>query len=52
MSLCSLGISGESNWRVPAGASTRVSCDQLLLPADGPAASAYVVGEGPGQRVR
>jgi alpha-glucosidase len=42
--LRALGIRGEDDLRVLHGAAARVFGGDLLLPADGPAASAYVLG--------
>ena len=42
--LRALGVSGEDDVRVLHGSAARVSEGELLLPPDGPAASAYVLG--------
>jgi alpha-glucosidase len=42
--LRALGVAGEDGVRVLHGAAARVSGGELLLPPDGPAASAYVLG--------
>ena len=42
--LRALGVSGEDDVRVLHGSAARVSGGELLLPPDGPAASAYALG--------